>query len=134
MAESAFEIEVFDQVPGRERRSAGALHLASERITAAELLRRRVEAEVARHNGEQSQVYEGLVQPTDAEAALNGVRLKKRRTLDAAVQTTVALEAFDQGKILMLFDDRQVDGPDELLSLTGENQVTFIRLVPLVGG
>ena len=115
-------------------RTAGSLRLASERITAAELVRRRVEAEVERFNSEQSLVYEGLVQPTDAEAALNGVRLKARRPLDAAAQTAVALEALDQGRILLLFDDRQVEGPEEILTLTGENRMTFIRLVPLVGG
>ena len=108
--------------------------MASERITAGELLRRRVEAEVGRFNSEQSLVYEGLVQPTDAETALNGVRLKTRRPLDAAAQTAVALDAFGRGQILLLFDDRQVEGPDEILTLSGENQLTFLRLVPLVGG
>ena len=134
MAQNAFHVELFDEIPGKERRAAGGLRLASERITAGELVRRRVEAEVERFNQAQGVDFFGLVQPTDAELLLNGARLQTPRPLDAASQTAVALAALEQGRILLLFDDRQIEELDEPLILTGENQVTFIRLVPLVGG
>ena len=70
-------LKIWDETPGQGRRAAAELTLASERITAAELIRRRVEAEVAAHNGKTEAVFQGLVQPTDSERLLNGFRLKK---------------------------------------------------------
>ena len=57
------------------------LELASERTTAREIIERRVSHEVARFNAERSDVFHGLVQPTGAEALLNGYRLRTKRSL-----------------------------------------------------
>lgn len=127
-------LKIWDETPGQGRREAAELTLASERITAAELIRRRVEAEVAAFNGRVDNVFQGLVQPTASERVLNGFKLKKRRKLDPEHQVEAALEAFRSNGFVLLFDDRQIEDPDELLTVTRASEATFLKLVPLVGG
>ena len=110
------------------------LEFLTERITVRELIRSRVYQEVQDYNRNQTEVYQGLVRPTDAEETLNGYRLKKPRTLDWEKQFEKALEAFEATRVLVLVDDRQVESLDEEIVLTPETQATFLRLVPLVGG
>jgi len=57
-----------------------------ESITARELVRLRVREEVARYNSATPEYFRGLVQPIDAEATLNGYRLRQRRKLRWEVQ------------------------------------------------
>ncbi len=127
-------LPVFDESPGQERRTVLTLRLASERITARDLIRRRVEEEVESFNSAESEVFLGLIEPTDAERSLNGYRLRKRRRLDAEKQVAVALQAFANNGFVLLFDDRQVEDLDEELTIAEGSIATFLKLVPLVGG
>ena len=89
-------VRFFDESASGVRSPAVTLDLPGERTTTRELIRRRVEHEVALHNAKRDQgVFQGLVQPTGAEQALNGWRLKKPRALDPAAQVKIALEAFE---------------------------------------
>ncbi|MEU3605921.1 hypothetical protein AB0E83_10755 [Streptomyces sp. NPDC035033] len=45
-----------------------------------------------------------------------------------------ALDAFARNGFLVLVGDRQVEDPDETLTVGPETEVVFLRLVPLVGG
>ncbi|HRX84992.1 MAG TPA: hypothetical protein P5572_08240, partial [Phycisphaerae bacterium] len=65
---------------------------------------------------------------------LNGYRLKHPRQVDWQKQYEVALESFTRNGFLVLVNDRQVDRLDEVVELTRDTTVTFLRLVPLVGG
>lgn len=127
-------LKIWDETPGQGRREAAELKLASERVTAAELIRRRVEAEVEAHNARTGAVFQGLIQPSESERVLNGYKLKKRRKLDPENQVKVALEAFRKNAFVLLFDDRQIEDPDEYVVITPESEATFLKLVPLVGG
>ena len=127
-------LKIWDQTPGQGRREAAELKLASERVTAAELIRRRVEAEVAAYNDRTDEVFQGLVQPTESERVLNGFKLKKRRKLDPEIQVETALEAFRKNGFVLLFDDRQIEDPDEYVTIAPTSEATFLKLVPLVGG
>lgn len=111
-----------------------SLGLASERLTAAELLRERVRHEVEEFNARQPETFRGLVQPTDAERTLNGYRLRARRTLDWEEQYERAVEAFGRNGFILLVDDRQVESLDEVIEVGPDTSVTFLKLVPLVGG
>ena len=106
----------------------------SERITAGELIRERVRQEVEDYNSRQPEYFRGLVQPTDAERALNGYRLRKVRMLDWEEQYESAIDAFARNGFILLVDDRQVEDLDQTLEITPEISVTFLKLVPLVGG
>ena|SRR5689334_24435079 len=111
-----------------------ALELLTERITVRELIRSRVYQEVQDYNRRQPQVFHGLVQPSDAEMALNGYKLRKPRTIDWKQQYDKAIEAFESNGILILVDDKQVDSLDEEIVVRPDTRVSFLRLTMLVGG
>lgn len=127
-------LKIWDETPGQGKREAAELKLASERLTAAELIRRRVEAEVEAYNAKAGEVFQGLIQPSESERVLNGYRLKKRRTLDPENQVQVALEAFAKNAFILLLDDRQIEDPDEYVVIKPDSEASFLKLVPLVGG
>jgi hypothetical protein len=60
--------------------------------------------------------------------------MRRPRLVDADKQTEIALAGFERGQILMLVDDRQVDDLDHVVTLREGSTVTFLKLVPLVGG
>ncbi|MEU8246814.1 hypothetical protein [Nonomuraea sp. NPDC048916] len=105
-----------------------------ERISARELVRLRVREEVARHNAAPSAHFRGLVKPTDAEAELNGYRMRTTRRLDWERQADAAEAAFARNGFLLLIGDRQIDDLDTEIDLTADPVVSFVKLVPLVGG
>ncbi|WP_062345865.1 hypothetical protein [Herbidospora yilanensis] len=105
-----------------------------ERITARELVRLRVREEVARHNAAPSHHYRGLVKPTDAEADLNGYRMRTARRLDWEKQADAAEAAFRRNGFLLLIGDHQILDLDVEIDLLADPVVSFVKLVPLVGG
>ena len=111
-----------------------ALEVLTERLTVRELVRSRVYQEVQDYNLRQPAEYRGLVQPTDAEASLNGFKLQKPRSLDWKKQFEKALEAFETNRVLILVDDKQVVSLDEEIIVRAGTCVSFLRLTPLVGG
>lgn len=128
-------VRIVDEVPGRGRREVATLRLASERITAGALIERRVRHEVEQHNASKSETFYGLVRPADTEySAGGGWRLLTPRALDADEQIAVARDAFERGRVLLLVDDRQLEKLDDEVALTGNTEVCFYQLVPLIGG
>ena len=103
-------------------------------MTARELIRLRVREEVARYNAAPERHFQGLVRPLDAEADLNGYLLTEPRRLDWEEQAEIAERAFLANGFFMLVGDRQVEDLDEMVSLDGDPELVFVRLVQLVGG
>jgi hypothetical protein len=62
------------------------LDVLTERIPVRDLLKSRIRQEVEDFNRSHGTTFRGLVQPTDAEATLNGFRLKRPRQLDCQPQ------------------------------------------------
>ena len=110
------------------------LDLDVERVTARDLVRERVRREVEDYNARRPEFFRGLVQPSDAERTLNGFRLRRERALDWEEQFERALEAFERNGFILLVDDRQVEDLDQLIEIGPRTSVTFLKLVPLVGG
>ncbi len=123
-----------DETTSGSRSAGWGLEIAEERLTVRELIRRRVFQEVAEYNAGTPEVFQGLVQPQDAERVLNGYAMRARRRIDPEAQTELALKAFAGNGFLVLVGDRQVTDLDEEIELTLGTQVTFLKLVPLVGG
>jgi hypothetical protein len=110
------------------------LALSEDIITVRELIRQRVYAEVKAYNNKAAEVFYGLVQPTDAEATLNGYRMKgKIGFVDPEKQFYVALDAFLKNGFFILVDDKQVGLEEEILVMEGTS-VSFVKLTQLVGG
>ena len=99
-----------------------------------ELIRHRVREEVARYNANPVPRFAGLVQPTDAEWTLNGYQLRKPHALDWQAQADAAVKAFTRNGFFVFVGDRQVDDLDEDLTLAETDVMSFVKLVPLVGG
>jgi hypothetical protein len=133
MAQAA-AVLIVDELPGTGRREVFRLELWSERVTARELIERRVRHEVDEYNLQRPEVFRGLVEPSEAEQTLNGWKLKRGRRIDADDQVAHACAAFEQGRVLLLVDDKQIDGIDEPFALRRDAEVCFYKLVPLVGG
>ena len=110
------------------------LDFLTEEITVRELIERRVYEEVQAYNTSRPQVFNGLVQPADAEATLNGYRMRERRRIDWHRQRDLAVDAFTRNGFFILVGDRQAERLDERIRLDLGTEVTFVKLVPLVGG
>lgn len=110
------------------------LDLFDETLPLRELIRRRIYQEVSEHNARQGRPFQGLIQPGDTERALNGMRERKPRKLSWERQYRAALEAFEQRGFLVLVDEMQVVDLDQEIDLRSNPQLTFLKLVPLVGG
>ncbi len=110
------------------------LDVLTERITVRELIRTRVYQEVRDYNLRQPEYFRGLVQPTDAERTLNGFKVRPGRRIDPEQQFERAIESFYRNGYLVLVNDRQVDELEEEIDIEPDTTVTFLKLVPLVGG
>lgn len=102
--------------------------------TLRDVIRHRVREEVARYNAGPDVRFNGLVRPTDAESAAHGYERRRPRRLDWEKQAAVALESFRHNGFFVFVGDRQVTDLDEQLTLAETDEVSFVRLVPLVGG
>ncbi len=98
------------------------------------MIRTRVANEVSDYNLSQPEYFRGLVQPTDAERSLNGFKMRKGRMIDPEKQLELAIKAFYSNGFILLVNDRQVDELDEEIEIRPDTTVTFLKLVPLVGG
>jgi hypothetical protein len=110
------------------------LHVSGEKISIRELIRLRVTQEVEDFNSRQPAVFRMLVQPNDTERTLNGYKFHKPRPVNPVTQYEKAIEAFEGNGFIVLVDDHQIEGLDTEIAFQPETSITFLKLVPLVGG
>ena len=127
-------LTIKDETTSGESVEALTLEFLTERITVRELIRSRVHQEVKDYNATRPDVFRGLVQPSDFEKTLNGYKAPSRRPIDWQKQFDKAISAFEANQVLILVDDRQTESLEQEIVLTPGTEVTFLRLVPLVGG
>lgn len=105
-----------------------------EEITVKDLIEQRVLQEVEKYNKRVIEKFNGLIQPTEKENLLNAHAKKEFRTIDGEQQVYIALDAFQKNGFFILVDDKQVESLTERIQLLPKMKVSFIKLVPLVGG
>jgi hypothetical protein len=110
------------------------LDFLNERITVRELIRERVYQEVREYNAKTPAYIRSLVQPSETEATLNGYKMRKARKIDWEEQYRLAVDAFERNGFFVLVDDRQAESLDQEIVITPATTVSFVKLVPLVGG
>jgi hypothetical protein len=110
------------------------VHVSGEKISIRELIRQRVIQEVEEYNKRQPTVFRMLVQPSDTERTLNGFKFHKPRLVNPITQYEKAIEAFEGNGFIVLVDNYQVQSLEDEIALHPETSVTFLKLVPLVGG
>jgi hypothetical protein len=117
-------LRVVDQIAGRAPGVPRPLTLVSERITAREVLARRLQADAELFASVGR--AERLFQPSHAE--------DERAPIDWRKQVQIACAAFERNAFLMLLDDKQVESLDDELVIGPSSELLFLKLVPLVGG
>jgi hypothetical protein len=127
-------VTFLDETATGRRLQEIAIPALPDAMSVRELVRLRVREEVARYNAQPSHHFSGLVRPDDAEVELNGYHLRTPRRLDWERQADIAERAFARNGYVVLADDRQVDDLDEVIDLSTDPEVVFVKLVPLVGG
>ena len=134
--------------PNERRIERPPLRLRTQNVTAADLIRFRVEAELDRREdtlAAMSRKAERGLQQTQGHEVLNDRSAQARgfqqfspcwnagiRQRNEAVQA--AQEAFAQGDYVLLVDRRQICDLNETVALREVSEAVFLRLVPLVGG
>ncbi len=131
---NAVTISIIDETATGKTLLKTELRLVSERITARELIKRRIQKEVDEFNNKESEIFQGLIQPTQTEIHLNGYRLKQQRRLDWEKQYNKAIEAFEHNDYILIAEEKQIETLDDKIVLTDHTSVTFLKLIPLVGG
>lgn len=136
-------LAIVEKIVGQTQRQAFTLRLASERVTARDVVAKHVREEVDRLNDlvrlrhtEKNRVSSFLVGDYShvLERVLNRPSRKGPKVLDTAKEVEAALDAIKAKKVIVLFDDFEVEDLDADLTVTDQSKITFLRLVPLVGG
>jgi hypothetical protein len=131
----ATTVVAIDETSCGTRANELSIEFLSERVTVREIIRSRVYQEVTEHNARQGRAFRGLVTPDLAEQMLNGERLPRtQRRIDWEAQYEQAVRAFERNGFLLLVNDRQLTDLDEEVELRSDTTVTFLKLLPLVGG
>lgn len=138
-------VKIVDVTPGLPQQNRPALRLASQTVTAGELISERVIAEcqrleaIAAAADRRAEAVNCLVVPGETEAALNGKRLygpsaEVAKPADPRPYVEIARKAFESRQFVMLFNDTQVKRWDQRLVIGNDAIATFVRLTPLKGG
>ncbi|MEL7312396.1 MAG: hypothetical protein AAFN07_12840 [Pseudomonadota bacterium] len=128
-------LKIVDETTSGQVYNETVLQLASRRVCARDVIEQRVRQEVQKFNdAKKKDLFSGLVQPRDTEKELNGYRFKKEKTVNADEQVEIALSAFSENRFFFLLDDKQVESLDDEFGITDSTKITFLKLIPVVGG
>lgn len=128
------EILFKDETMTGELKTSFSVEVKDKMITVKDVIKLRVFEEVENYNKMRPEYFNSLVQPTDAEITLNGYRLKELRKIDAEKQYYLALDAFLSNSFFIIINNNQADDLEELVEIKDKIEISFIKLVPLVGG
>jgi hypothetical protein len=127
-------LTIHDETTSGQKTNTLTLDCLTEHMTVRELIRARIYQEVQDYNQREPEYFRGLVEPSAAERVLNGYKLKAKRKIDWEEQFKRALEAFERNGFFVLVDNRQAESLDEQFEVKVDTEVSFVKLVPLVGG
>jgi hypothetical protein len=119
---------------GKQPENTFTVHVSGETISVRELIRLRIFQEVEDFNKRQPAVFNLLVQPGETERTLNGYKFHKPHPINPQAQFEKAIQAFDSNGFIVLVNDKQVDTLEDEIALHPETSITFLKLIPLVGG
>src|SRR5947207_14403546 len=125
---------IHDETTSGQKTNTFTLACLTEKMTVRDSIRARIYQEVQDYNQKEPEYFRGLVEPTNAERVLNGYKLKAKRKIDWQEQYQRALEAFARNGFFVLVGDRQAESLDQEFEVKVDTEVSFVKLVPLVGG
>jgi hypothetical protein len=127
-------LTISDQTGGERPAPGITLPAVPDRLTAQELIRLRIREEVARHNASRVERLGGILQLNPDEVARNRARPSTGTALDWEEHAAAACRSFERNRYYLFVGGRQVTGLDQEIDLTGDPEVLFLKLLPLVGG
>ena len=139
-------IYISDERLGRDKTPALTLECLTETMTVRELIRARIYQEVQDYNLQLEKLNPKnppklLVTPTDEEKLLNSKPSKigpfkrsKKKKVNWEKQFELACEGFQKNGFFVLIGDRQAETLDESFEVKVDTEISFVKLVPLVGG
>lgn len=132
-----------DETTSGERDAAFALDFPEASLSLRDVIRARIHEEAARHEAaEDATAWRGLVRPVEAETGVGidididiaGAGKPRGRRVDVDAQCEAAYQAFARNGFLVLVGDKQITDLDEPVTGRSDAEVTFLKLIPLVGG
>jgi hypothetical protein len=130
----SFTITVRDTSPSGKVTGELTFEVLVEQMTVRDLIRQRIHQEVQLYNLSTPGYFKGLVQPKVAPNVLPREKILWRRRIDWEAQAELALRAFEENAFVILVGDRQVETLDEPIEIDVDTEITFIKLMPLIGG
>src|SRR5580692_6372649 len=127
-------LTIHDETTSGQKTNTFTIDCLTERLNVRDLIKARIYQEVQDYNLKEPEYFRGLVEPTNAEKVLNGYKLRSRRKIDWQEQYQKALEAFERNGFFVLVGDRQAENLDQQFEVKVDTEVSFVKLVPLVGG
>src|SRR5215469_16672920 len=127
-------LTIHDETASGEKTNTLTLECLTETLTVRELIRARIYQEVRDYNLKEPEYFRGLVEPTNAEKVLNGYKLRAKRKIDWEEQFKKALDAFERNGFFVLVGDKQAETLEQQFEVKVDTEVSFVKLVPLVGG
>jgi hypothetical protein len=127
-------LTIHDETSSGQKTNTFTLACLTEKMSVREVIRARIYQEVQDYNQKEPEYFRGLVEPSAAERVLNGYKVRAKRKIDWEEQYKRALEAFDRNGFFVLVGNRQAESLDEEFEVKVDTEVSFVKLVPLVGG
>lgn len=129
----ATSVLVEDKVAGKQASQKYQLQLPREQLTVRELINVYVQDQVDRFNS--TPIDRSSRHQSDEERILNPSRpTQHTQRRDCEAECERALAAFGANNFFLLIDGNQVNDLDEVITIKPNTSVSFLRLVPLVGG
>ncbi|MEM6630706.1 MAG: hypothetical protein AAF694_13585 [Bacteroidota bacterium] len=110
------------------------LKVSKNRITIKELIKLRIFQEAEEFNARRSSHYRGLVRPDHAVPMLSGFQLDPSYRIDPQKQYYVAMDAFKRQGFYVLVDEERIEDPDYAIAVRSCPRISFLKLVPVIGG
>lgn len=129
----AFVLTISEKSPGQAGTREFPIEVKEERLTVRELIRNVVFQQVYEQNNA-SREWNRVIDAAEQEKILNKKSDKNGPTVDWAPKYEQALSAFENNQVLLLIDEKQVENLDDFINLKPSTKVTFLKMVPLVGG
>jgi hypothetical protein len=128
------KLTIHDETTSGQKTNTLTLDCLTERMAVREVIRARIYQEVQDYNQKEPEYFRGLIEPTQAERTLNGYKLRQHRKIDWQEQYQRALDAFQRNGFFVLVGNRQAESLDEEFDVKIDTEVSFVKLMPLVGG
>jgi len=129
-------IDMREVSPAGHELSRATVEMPAGATSLRDIIRARIDAEVAAYNRDPGTVYVGMVQPEDAIRYSGGFRMRTPRLLDGEQLLTAVEEAVGAGVVHFVVDDRTIDnrggGLDTMVDATVTQRITTVMQRPIV--